>query len=466
VVADNNLLKPEDKRKTLVVGLGTSGQSVLRFLYRHGVPLQAADTRHSPPQLSQLQSRYPNLEIVLGPLDEALLSSIERIILSPGVSQKHPAIQYAIRNGVEVIGDIELFARYAEAPIIAITGSNGKSTVTTLVAEMALEAGLDVRFGGNLGQPALDLLGEHEPDLYVLELSSFQLETTKTLAPVASVVLNITPDHMERYSDLQDYAETKGSIYHHASNLIYDSDDVMVSGFIERQKGLSQLLSYRIGPPDGADSYGIMQRGGESWICRGDDLLILTSALQIRGEHNYLNAMAALALGEAYGINVAPMVEALKKFHGLSHRTEWVANHNGVTWIDDSKGTNVGATEAAIKGLLPDSGGKGKIVLIAGGQGKEADFSSLQRLAKESMRVVILMGEDAEAISRALDGVVSELFVEDMVGAVSAAERVAERDDIVLLSPACASFDQYSGFAERGDKFKAALATLMEDVHE
>lgn len=462
-MSDNKLVESDIDGRTMIVGLGKSGQSVLQFLSRHGLPLLAADTRKSPPGLSEMERRYPELDVLLGPLDGELLSSAGCIVLSPGVSKSSPAIQQAVNSGVELIGDIELFARYAKAPVIAITGSNGKSTVTTLVARMAEKAGLDVRYGGNLGTPALDLLAENEPDLYVLELSSFQLETTRTLAPVASVVLNITPDHMDRYPDLQSYADTKGGIYRDASHLIYDSDDETVCRLVERQKGFSSLLSYHMNPPEGTDSYGIVMRDGKSWICRGDEFLISTDELPVRGQHNYLNAMAALALGEASGIDITPMVETLKEFRGLPHRTEWIADHNNVVWINDSKGTNVGATEAAINGLLTDlPGDNGKIVLIAGGQGKGADFSSLQQLLKKSVRIVILMGEDAEIISNSLNGVVPELFVEDMRDAVDAAESMAQHGDMVLLSPACASLDQYSGFEERGDMFRDALFALME----
>ncbi len=463
VVSDNKLRDPEIKDKTMVVGLGKSGQSVLQFLSRYEVPLVATDTRNSPPELAEIEDRYPDLDIVLGPLDGELLSSVRCIVLSPGVSKDSPAIQQAVNSGVELIGDIELFARYAKAPVIAITGSNGKSTVTTLVARMAQKAALDVRYGGNLGIPALDLLGEDEPDLYILELSSFQLETMKTLMPVASVVLNVTPDHMDRYPDLQSYAETKGGIYSHASHLIYDSDDEIVCELVNQQNGSSKLHSYHAGPPDGADSYGIMTKDGKTWICRGGDFLLSTDKLHIMGEHNYLNAMAALALGESAGMGMASMVEALQEFRGLPHRTEWVADHNGVVWINDSKGTNVGATEAAIKGLLTETAGdSGKIVLIVGGQGKDGDFCSLQPLLKRHVRTVILMGEDADIISKSFNGVVPEIFVEDMSAAVGAADMVAQHGDMVLLSPACASFDQYSGFEERGTIFRDDLFDLIE----
>lgn len=453
-------------RSTLVVGLGKSGQSVLRFLSRHGAPLQAADTRQDPPALSRLQQQYPGLEISLGPLRATLLESVERIVLSPGISRWDPAIQQAVAAGVEVVGDVELFARVATAPVVAITGSNGKSTVTTLVAEMATKGGMEVRAGGNLGTPVLDLLGEGEPDLYVVELSSFQLETTKSLAPEAAVVLNVSPDHMDRYATLDHYAEVKGLVYSRAAHRIYDHGDGWSSRLAMGDGDVGSLHPYGLGRPVNRSAYGVCRGDsvvGGGWICRGDELLTPLEGVRIRGRHNHSNALAALALGEAVGIPVAAMVETLQEFGGLPHRTEWVAEWHGVQWVNDSKGTNVGATEAAILGLQPEAGGDGeKIVLVAGGEGKGADFSPLRPLAGELLRAVVLMGEDAHLIADSLGGTVPITLVDHMEGAVRAAAELAESGDTVLLSPACASFDMFSGFEARGDAFRRAVEDLVE----
>ncbi len=454
---------PGLERSTLVVGLGKSGQSVLRFLSSHGAPLQAADTRQGPPGLSRLQQQYPNLEISLGPLEGTLLESVERIVLSPGISRWDPAIQQAVAAGVEVVGDVELFARVATAPVVAITGSNGKSTVTTLVAAMAERGGMEARAGGNLGTPVLDLLGEKEPGLYVVELSSFQLETTDSLAPEAAVVLNVSPDHMDRYSTLDHYAETKGSIYSRAAHRIYQHGDGWPAR-LAAGGGSASLYPYGLERPVNGKAYGICrgdspQKGG--WICRGGELLIPLDKVKIRGRHNHANALASLALGDAVGIPVAAMVETLQSFGGLPHRTEWIAERHGVQWINDSKGTNVGATEAAILGLQSEIRiGEQRIVLIAGGEGKGADFSPLRSLAGNLLRAVVLLGEDAPLIADSLGDTVPITLVDHMEDAVRAAERVARSGDTVLLSPACASFDMFSGFEARGDAFRQAVHDL------
>ncbi len=447
----------QQQGETLVVGLGVSGQSVLRFLARQGIALRVADTRLEPPSLRQMQDEYPQLEIELGGLESAKDPSIDRIVLSPGVPRAHPAIQQAIADGIPVVGDVELFARIAKAPVVAITGSNGKSTVTTLVAEMAQQAGMEVRAGGNLGPPALDLLQSKEPDLYVLELSSFQLETTDSLAPCAAVVLNLSPDHMDRYTDFSAYASAKGRIYRHAEHIVYDSDQSSVAELIEREALSGTRTPYQLGDPVDHDAFGVRIDQGEEWIVRGEQVLLPVAALRMVGHHNLSNAIVALALGEAAGIPLQSMIDTLRHFGGLPHRTEWVAESKGVQWINDSKGTNVGATEAAIEGIGALLGTGQKLILIAGGQGKGGDFSPLQPLAASFLRAIVLLGEDAGQISAALGGVVEEYSVEDMSQAVAAAGVVAQPGDVVLLSPACASFDQFSGFAARGEAFCRAV---------
>ncbi|HIJ22004.1 MAG: UDP-N-acetylmuramoyl-L-alanine--D-glutamate ligase [Gammaproteobacteria bacterium] len=451
----------------MVLGLGKSGQSVVRYFSEHNIPCVVADTRAHPPGLEQIRREFPQLEIVLGPLEQTLLCSVAQIVLSPGISIDHPLLQQALEAGVEVVGDVELFARQAKAPVVAITGSNGKSTVTTLVGEMANSAGLKVRVGGNLGTPALELLKHEEPDLYVLELSSFQLESIQTLEPVAAVVLNISADHLDRYRSLQHYAQVKGQVYLRAVHWVYPAEDEAVVALMESlaiTPQPQQLSPYYSTTPVKPGWFGLCKDlSGAVWICQGEQPLIAVSELQIFGTHNVTNVVAAMTLAEAAGVPLAAMVAALQQFSGLPHRTEWVAESRGVRWINDSKGTNVGATEAAIKGLgRPDH--LNKLVLIAGGQGKEADFSPLKVLVKDYVRSVILMGEDAKLIESALGGVTPVYHVATMEEAVVTANRIAEPGDTILLSPACASFDQFSGFEARGDAYKQAVQKRLQKV--
>ncbi|MBT3197025.1 MAG: UDP-N-acetylmuramoyl-L-alanine--D-glutamate ligase [Gammaproteobacteria bacterium] len=450
------------QKRTLVLGLGKSGQSVIRHLSRQGVPLSAADTRNNPPGLDRIVQQFPGLSLHLGPLEQALLCAVERIVLSPGISYYHPALQAAIRAGVEVVSDVELFAREVSAPVVAITGSNGKSTVTTLVAEMAAAAGMAVRAGGNLGTPALDLLQPPAVDLYVIELSSFQLESIKSLAPAAAVVLNVSADHLDRYQDLSHYAAVKGRIYQHAECLIYAADDPLVVGLMEQfgNPSADRYPYYQTLSTGGKPGYGVGDElNGGGGISRAGEPWMAIESIRMVGHHNRMNAVAALTLGAAVGLPESSMVETLQRFSGLPHRTEWVAELQGVGWVNDSKGTNVGATEAALAGLSSPAVAE-KIVWIAGGQGKGADFSPLRSLVAERVRAVVLMGEDATTIAAALGSVVPLHYAKDMMEAVRIAHAIARPGDTVLLSPACASFDQYSGFEARGLAFVTALERL------
>ncbi len=450
------------QRKTLVVGLGHSGQAVLHFLAGLGVAVAAADTR-SDLDIDPLRSRYPALEITLGPLEAAFLSGFERIVLSPGVSRWHPAVEAAAHAGVEVVGDIELFSWLVDVPIVAITGSNGKSTVTTLVAEMAAKAGVAVRAGGNLGTPVMELLQEKLPELYVLELSSFQLESVHHFSAAAAVVLNISPDHLDRYRDLDHYAETKMRIYHRAVHSVLATDDLWIERWLERrlQSGLEppeSITRFGLDVPQ-AGQFGISLYAAEPWLFQGEEALLPVSAMKMKGEHSWRNALAALALGDAVGLPRTPMLEVLQTFVGLPHRTEWLGEHAGVGWINDSKGTNVGATEAAIAGLSASL--NGKLIWIAGGQGKGADFSPLRSWVEAQVRCAVLLGEDRQKIAAALGGVVPVQYAAGMEEAVAVATACAQPGDTVLLSPACASFDQFTGFEARGDAFRHALSEQL-----
>ncbi|MES9927302.1 MAG: UDP-N-acetylmuramoyl-L-alanine--D-glutamate ligase, partial [Candidatus Thiodiazotropha sp. 6PDIVS] len=337
--------------KTLIVGLGKTGLSCARYLAAQGVSLAMTDSRESPPGLEALRQELPDMALFLGGFQAEVFEAASRLVVSPGLSLDHPLIQAAKQRGVEVIGDVELFARVVSAPVIAITGSNGKSTVTSLLGEMARTAGIKVAVGGNLGEPALDLLDD-DVELYILELSSFQLESTFSLKLRAAVVLNVSADHMDRYRDLDDYAETKAKVYHQAEIRVINRDDPIVMKMVDDQ---SSPLGFTLNSPEGSD-FGLHELDGVIWLSEGHSLLMPVSELRIPGRHNYANALAALALGSAAGLAQNDMLAALRIFKGLPHRTQWVADKQGLRWFNDSKGTNVGATISALLGLHPEQG--------------------------------------------------------------------------------------------------------------
>ena len=448
---------------TLVVGLGKTGLSCVRFLVANGVPVAVTDSRVNPPGLDEVQKEFKEVKCSVGGFDDGLFEWAKHLIVSPGVAVDEPKIMAAHERGAEIIGDVELFARCVKAPVVAITGSNGKSTVTMLVSEMAKSAGKNVLVGGNIGTPVLDLLLEPVPDLYVLELSSFQLDTTGSLDAAVSVVLNVSPDHMDRYRDLEHYASSKQRVYGFQKAgfqdgvddgghgvMIVNRDDTIVMSMVEKNR---ECKSFGLDEPTDND-FGRVDFQGELWLVRGSERLLPVSKLRMTGEHNQANALAALALGEQVSLPMISMLNALQQFSGLPHRTQWVASIDSVAWYNDSKGTNVGATTAAIQGFSQP------VVLIAGGQGKGADFSSLREAVKEKVRAVILMGEDASQIESVLAGVVPVTCVSDMEAAVNNARLQSQPGDVVLLSPACASFDMYAGFEARGDAFIDAVHDL------
>jgi UDP-N-acetylmuramoylalanine--D-glutamate ligase len=438
--------------QTLVVGLGATGLSCVRYLVARGVPVAVADSRASPPNLDTLRREFPQVPVHTGAFDAALFAGARQLVVSPGVALREPAVVGAVARGAEAIGDIELFARAARAPVIAVTGANGKSTVTTLAGLMCREAGFDVAVGGNLGTPALDLLRTPEPDVYVLELSSFQLETTSSLNARAAVVLNITPDHMDRYDSLDDYAEAKARVFHGDGTMVLNADDAVVMAMVRPGR---RTVTFSLGAPRGAEDYGLVQHHGEEWMARGERLLMPTVTLPLPGRHNVANALAAMALVEAVSVPFDAMKRAIAAFRGLPHRTELVAEREGIRWINDSKGTNVGATVAALDGMnVP-------VVLIAGGDGKGQDFSALQQPVARRARAVVLIGRDAPLIERALGGVTRIAYATDMNDAVRQARALAQAGDAVLLSPACASFDMFRNYEHRGQVFAAAVQEQM-----
>lgn len=441
------------KGKTVVVGLGKTGLSCARYLRRQGLDVVVVDSRAEPPGLETLQKELPEVPFIPGKFDGCMLSQAAMLVVSPGVALEQHAIAEAMAAGVPAIGDIELFARAVTAPVVAITGSNGKSTVTTLVYEMALVAGRDVRVGGNLGTPALELLGEHEPDLYVLELSSFQLETTSSLKAAAATVLNVSQDHLDRYRDMDAYTEAKHRVFIGAKTWLINVDDPVVGSWCQPNSG---CLRFGLGTPATRFDFGVRESDGKRWLARGEELLMPVSELKIAGMHNVANALAALALGDAVGLPMDAMCAALRQFRGLAHRCQWVAEENSVTWFNDSKATNVGAAVAAITGM------PGKVVLIAGGEGKGQDFSPLRPAMAAKGRAVILIGRDASQIKAALGDIVPTTFAANLGEVVSQARALAQPGDAVLLAPACASFDMFSGYEDRGEQFVQAVARALQ----
>lgn len=431
-------------KKVVIIGLGLTGLSCVDFFMARGVTPRVIDTRLSPPGLDKLPE---NVERHLGDMNQEWLLDADLIVASPGIALASPALSVAAEAGVEIVGDIELFCREAQAPIVAITGSNGKSTVTTLVGEMAKSAGWSVGVGGNIGLPALMLL-KQECDLYVLELSSFQLETTTSLRAAAATILNVTEDHMDRYPlGLQQYRAAKLRVYENAKVCVVNSDDALTMPI---RGADSRCVSF------GADvgDYHLNRQQGEIWLRVRGEKILNTREMKITGKHNFTNALAALALADAVGIPRASSLKALTTFTGLAHRFQLSLDHNGVRWINDSKATNVGSTEAALNGLHVD----GTLYLLLGGDGKSADFSSLaQYLQGDNVRLYCF-GRDGEQLA-ALRPEVAEQ-TETMEQAMRIIATRVKSGDMVLLSPACASLDQFKSFEQRGDEFSRLAKEL------
>ncbi|ERS08223.1 UDP-N-acetylmuramoyl-L-alanyl-D-glutamate synthetase [Marinobacter sp. EN3] len=424
----------------------------MRYLSGQGREIAVADSRLQPPGLDELKAGWPDVPVYLGEFDEDLFAGFNELVVSPGISIAEPAIAGAAARGARIRGDIDLFADAADAPIIAITGSNGKTTVTTLVGEMARAAGRNVQVGGNIGTPALDLL-DQGADLYVLELSSFQLETTEELGALAATVLNVSDDHMDRYPDKMAYFQAKQRIYRGCKNAIVNLDDALSTPMARDTLRFLCFGFNRVNP----ETFSTRDDDQGTWITWGLDNLLLASELQLMGRHNISNVMAALALGHAAGLAMESMLEVARSFRGLPHRCEFVRNLNGVDYINDSKGTNVGATVAAIESLVPDSG---KVILIAGGDGKGADFQPLAEPVAACCRALVLIGRDAGKISEAVGASVPQYRATSLQEAVSLARQAAEPGDRVLLSPACASFDMFRDYNDRGEQFRALVEGL------
>ena len=430
-------------QRYLVIGLGLTGYSAACYLLQNGYHCSVQDDRANPPYLEKLLAAYPQANVLLQPLSESLMEQSDCWIVSPGLSIRHPLIKKVAQSGIRIIGDIELFAEAVTKPVIAITGSNGKTTVTTLVGEMIAQDGKKVAVGGNIGVPALDLL-QQDADIYVLELSSFQLETTQSLRPLAATVLNVSEDHMDRYDDLADYQQSKKKIYQHAEHIISNADDDLTQHSAADIRFSIQRNDVQYHVIDQPES--MLAVNTEGWIATRD--------LKLKGRHNWANCLVAMALAQQAGVSKTAIIETLKVFPGLDHRSQWVAEINGVNWINDSKATNPGATLAAIQGIDEP------IILLAGGQSKGANMAPLCTALSTRVKCMLLYGQDADLIESALQGCTRIERVDNLAAAVARAHQLAQPGDLVLLSPACASFDQFKGFADRGEQFAQMVRAL------
>jgi UDP-N-acetylmuramoylalanine--D-glutamate ligase len=447
---------PNKPTAAVIVGLGVTGLSCVRYLLAHGWRVCVTDSREDPPGRAALATLGADVTVRLGGLDVGLLDDAVCVLASPGAPLSDPFFAEARRRGISVCGDIEMFALAADAPVVGITGTNGKSTVTTLLAGMAARAGVRVRVGGNLGEPALDLLMAAQADaqpteLYVLELSSYQLEATYSLDLRAATVLNVTPDHLDRYASMAEYAAAKARIFARCDTAVINLDDPLVAAMPHKA---ARVVGFSLRAVPGADYTVALREAGKPWLVRCGEPLMAVESMRLTGLHNAANALAALALGEAIGLPLPPMLAELRSFSGLPHRSQWVAEVRGVGYVDDSKGTNVGATLAAVAGM------PGPLIVIAGGDGKSQDFAPLREAFRGKVRYVVLIGRDAPAIERALHNVCPIQRSSSMPEAVRAAAKVARPGDTVLLSPACASLDMFRNYAHRGEVFSSAVREL------
>lgn len=441
----------------LVAGLGKTGLSIARYLRRKNKDFIVFDTRKDVAGLDDFKAEFPNVRIYLSEIPSEVVANVSDFITSPGLPLETPCLAQAKQNGAEIYGDIECLAREITVPVIAITGTNGKSTVTTLVGDMAKQAGFKVAVAGNIGTPVLDLLqDETQYDLWVLELSSFQLDLTFSLKPKVATILNVSPDHLDRHHTLEAYIEAKQRVYYQAETAVYNREDVCTFPSNEYASVLN-CVTFGADIPS-AGNWGLINQDQQIYLAKGDECFFPVDSLLIKGVHNWLNALAAIALAEAAGIAVDAIISVLKTFSGLSHRCQWVRTLDGVDWINDSKGTNIGATLSAIKGI----GGsmQGKIVLIAGGQGKGADFTEMRQPVVDYVRSIVLIGEDADKLELALVDTVPIDRADSLEKAVQVARTRAKPGDVVLLSPACASLDMFRDFNHRGDVFTTLVNGL------
>jgi UDP-N-acetylmuramoylalanine--D-glutamate ligase len=445
VVSSSHSMEPS----VLVMGMGVTGASCARFLATQGIGAEFVDTRPEPPQTNAILDAMPDARIHSGGQLDTLRPSIRRIVVSPGVDLTSPLISEGRRRGVDVVSDIDLFVGECTAPIITVTGSNGKSTVTSMLGDMLSTAGWYPAIGGNLGTPALDLLAP-DKDVYVLELSSFQLERSALIPAAAAVILNVSPDHLDLHGDMQSYTAAKARIYSECRHAVVNRDREELQGLVPVS---TPVTSYGLGQP-AVGELGIQTTSRGECLAFGDTLLLSADELPVLGRHNLSNALAALALGSALGANLHSMAQALKAYEGLPHRMQTVADLNGILWIDDSKATNAGAAAMSVASVSDP------LVLIAGGDAKGASFEALVEALTDRQCTAVLLGKDSAALAIALNEVCDVRIVTDMHAAVTTATEIAVPGYTVLLAPACSSLDMYDSFEQRGDTFVAAVQEL------
>ena len=441
----------ETSKRYLIVGLGLTGLSCARFCQQQGLDFSLCDTRENFAGADDVRAEFSGVELFLGEPTVEQLSAYDELLVSPGISIQTEIFQQVAEQGVTLAGDIQLFRQYVTKPVVAITGSNGKSTVTTLVNELINAAGRKAVAGGNLGIPALDLLSEENVDVFVLELSSFQLETTTDFAADVAVILNISPDHMDRYNSMRDYERAKQRIFQGAERAVVNLDDD------HTRPAMDLIKEYVTFGLSHAADFGVKNIDGNDWLMAKGEPLLPASDLKIKGRHNLANALAALALVSELGIDVRQCISSLKDFAGLKHRCQWVRELNGVEYFNDSKGTNTGSTMAAVTGLSADL--KGRLHLIVGGEGKGQNFSELGQACINNVNV-IAYGADRNIIAQDMADFCQVEQVSDVEQALSLAHAQANAGDIVLFSPACASFDQFKNYQHRGDVFCELVEAL------
>ena len=452
----------------LVLGMGETGLSMVKWLSRQGAQVRVADSRMEPPGGKEIAEAFPLLQVYKGKFEAKIFDDIEMIAMSPGVPLADPCVRQAMQRGIPVVGDMVLFtwaleqSNLPKPKVVAITGSNGKTTVTAMVGAMLRKAGWNVEVAGNIGPAVLNALMQRMdagdwPQAWVLETSSFQLETTHNLNADVATVLNLSEDHLDRYAGMQDYAVAKTRIFLHENDegiqvLNRNDPGVCALALADREQ-----ITFGIDEPPTRADFGIIRDEDDLWLAEGDLQLMRTSELVVNGLHNAANALAALAMCRALGVSVDPLLLALREFRGLPHRMEKVAAFNGVTFYDDSKSTNVGATVAALNGM------KQSVVLIAGGDGKGQDFSHLRQAVADNARAVVLIGRDAEIIAGELkDCDVPVHFAVTMEEAMQKSFLLAQGGDVVLLSPACASFDMFRNYIHRAEVFVAAVREIED----
>jgi len=447
----------------LVVGLGKTGHSIARYLKRRHINFVLFDTRSQVNDIDEFKIEFPGVEVYLEILPEKIYNQIEAVITSPGVDCNLESMQRLKSKGIPIYGDVECFAREVSSPVIAITGTNGKSTVTSLVGEMVRCFGIPVGVAGNIGTPVLDMLDNGQTyELWVLELSSFQLDLTQSLQLLGATILNISPDHLDRHGSFNNYIAAKQRIFMHSEYYIYNRNDKYTTpANIESIKS-SKLVSYGLDNPKQVNDWGIRDLNGELYLAHGQENLMPINNARLKGTHNWLNILAASALAHIAGISYKAICSALQEFRSLPHRCEFIRSLDGVVWIDDSKGTNIGATIAAINGLGDTI--KGKIVLIAGGQGKGADFADLRDIVAKYVKSIVVIGIDAKLIKTALEDIADFVESDTLENAIKVARTLASQGDIVLLSPACASLDMFRDYNHRGEVFAEVVNKLSLDL--